>query len=296
MNNHKSNKSLVWMITGCGMGFGRALAETVLERGYRVLLCALDAAEVRDLAEKFPQTSLAVELNVKSSDQIARAVAAGHDKFGSLDVLVNNAGYAVVGAVEETGRDDYQPLFETNLFGPVEIIRAVLPRMRENRRGHIVNISSVGGFSASPGFGLYAATKFGLEAISEALVHELAPFGVHVTIIEPGSLRTNFRGSSMARTKTALDAYGSTVGEIRKFIDSSHGTQSGDPRKAAAAIIAVVEAADPPKRLPLGQDAYKRIREKLGAVAKDLDAWQHIGADISFADDVAGAADPRWKK
>ena len=288
------NGTPVWLITGCSMGLGRALSETVLARGHRVMLTALDIADLQDLLASYPATARAATLDVTKPAQIEAAVTKAQLEFGAVDVLVNNAGYGLVGAMEETSPDEYRPLFEANLFGPIELIRAVLPGMRARRTGHVVNVSSVGGFTASPGFGLYGATKFGLEGLSEALAQEVASFGIHVTIVEPGAMRTNFRGTSMRPVKHQLDVYAETTGAIRTFIGSTHGTQAGNPSKAAAAILAAVESESPPGRLPLGRDAFDRVRRKLKFVAGDLDAWEAIAGNIAFDHVAPAMADPRW--
>ncbi|MEW5421605.1 oxidoreductase [Amorphus sp. 3PC139-8] len=272
----------VWLVTGCTSGFGRAIAEVLLEQGYRVIVSAIRADDVRNLAERYPETARAVTLDVTKPEDAKAAVALAEREFGRVDVLVNNAGFGFMGAVEESAPDEYRPMMEVNLFGAINMMQAVLPGMRARASGHIFSISSVGGFTASAAFGLYAASKFGIEGVSEALALEVAPLGIRVTVIEPGQFRTNFRGSSMSRAKQVIDAYAETTGKTRSFIDSSNGTQAGDPRKAAGVIISVAEDPNPPFRLPLGADAYARIRAKLKNVEADIARVEAQACDVNF--------------
>ena len=271
-----------WLVTGCTSGLGRALAEELLTAGHQVVVGALQASDVEDLVARHPDTSRPVTLDVTDPIQVSEAVALAESAFGGVDVLVNNAGFGFVGAIEEGEREEWMPMMEVNLFGTLSMIRAVLPGMRARRAGHIMSISSVGGFSASAAFGLYSASKFGVEAISEALAVEVAPFGIHVTVVEPGQLRTNFRGSSMHAARCAIEDYAETCGNTREFIAQSHGTQPGDPRKAARVLMAVADADKPPFRLPLGTDAYLRVRAKLESVAKDISAFESMATAINY--------------
>ena len=219
---------------------------------------------------------LAVALDVTSEAAIGAAVAAGLDRFGRIDVLVNNAGYGSVGAIEEIDPDDLRALMETMFFGALATTQAVLPGMRAQGSGTIVQISSMGGLLAPPGFGAYCAAKFGLEAISEALATEVAPLGIRVLIVEPGAFRTDFGGGRMHRSR-ALDAYAETVGPTRAVVDEmALATQPGDPAKAAAAILTALDAEDPPLRLALGGDAVDALRGKLDRLRADLDAWESV--------------------
>lgn len=279
---NKTSKDKVWLVTGCTSGFGRAIAETVLAEGYRVVVGALAEVDVRDICEKFPATARAVALDVTDAKAATRAVELAENAFGSVDVLINNAGFGFMGAVEESERDEFTQMMEVNLFGTLNMIKAVLPGMRQRRRGHIMSVSSVGGFTASAAFGIYAASKFGVEAISESLAIETAALGIKVTVIEPGQLRTNFRGSSMHSAKRVIEDYADTCGKTRAFINGSHGTQPGDPHKAAKVLIAVTEAEKAPFRLPLGSDAFARVRAKLDAVANDIRAFEDIASAINF--------------
>lgn len=274
----------VWFITGCTMGLGRAVAEATLEAGYRVVVTALAKTDVMDLAAQYPTTCRIAAVDVTKPDSITAAVAMAQHEFGAVDVLVNNAGFGFLGAIEESTPEEFRPMFEVNVFGLIAMTQAVLPGMRQHRRGHIINLSSIGGFVAFPGFGYYAASKFAVEALSEALAVEVKSLGIRVTIIEPAPFRTNFRGSSMKRAKTIIPDYEDTVGKTRASNDAGHGTQTGDPKKAAKAIMAVVQSDSPPLRLPLGADAYKIIRGKLAAVSRDLEGWESIGVNTSFDD------------
>jgi NAD(P)-dependent dehydrogenase (short-subunit alcohol dehydrogenase family) len=275
-------KTKVWLVTGCTSGLGRAIAETVLAAGYRVVATALAQSDVSDLKSKYPETALIVALDVTKRDAAVRAVAEGEKHFGAIDVLVNNAGFGFMGAVEESMSNEYMPMFNVNLFGAINMMQAVLPGMRSRRRGHIISISSVGGFTASAAFGLYAASKFGVEAVSEALAIEVAALGIKVTVVEPGQFRTNFRGSSMTKASMVIEDYAATSGKTRQFIESSHGTQAGDPVRAAQALIAIAEMPKPPFRLPLGADAFQRIRAKLAAVSADISAVEQLGTGVNF--------------
>ena len=272
----------VWLITGCTSGLGRATAQAVLENEGRVVAAALQETDVADLAAVFPKTCRAVALDVTSPRAVIAAVSVAEEAFGGADVLLNSAGFGFLGAVEESLPDEYRGMYEVNLFGLSEMCRAVLPGMRRRGWGHILNISSVGGFSGSAAFAHYSASKFAVEGLSESLAAEVAPFGIRVTIVEPGAFRTNFRGDSMQRARTPNPAYAESSGRARAYMDQNHGTQAGDPAKAARAMMAVVEAEHPPMRLPLGTDAYERVRAKLRSVDADLEAWEHLGSSTTF--------------
>jgi NAD(P)-dependent dehydrogenase (short-subunit alcohol dehydrogenase family) len=265
----------VWFITGASSGFGRALAEDVLARGMCVVAAARNVESVRDLVARAPERVLAVRLDVTKPEQIRAAVDAAVARFGEVDVLVNNAGYSMVGAVEETSDDELRSAMETMFFGAVTLTRALLPRMRARKAGTIVQITSVGGVITAPGFGPYCAAKHALEAVSESLAAEVAPFGVRVLIVEPGAFRTSLFGSAF-RTMPVIEAYADTIGPTRAFASTSHDAQPGDPVKAARAIIDAVVAGAPTLRLPLGDDAVTGIRAKLAAVEKDVAATEAV--------------------
>jgi NAD(P)-dependent dehydrogenase (short-subunit alcohol dehydrogenase family) len=267
-----------WLITGCSTGLGRALAQAVLAHGYNAVVTARDAATLSDLARQYPDTALALSLDVTDSSQIADAVRRAEGVFGDLDVLVNNAGYGYRAAVEEADDADVQKLFATNFFGPVALIKAVLPGMRARRSGAIVNISSIGARLMPPGSGYYAASKSALEGVSGSLQKELEPLGITVTVVEPGGFRTDFAGRSLTQSAKAIADYAETAGKRRKEHDTVHGTQPGDPAKAAEAIIAAVEDANTPSLLVLGQDAMTGFRTVAASELAQIDAWEAVSA------------------
>jgi NAD(P)-dependent dehydrogenase (short-subunit alcohol dehydrogenase family) len=271
-----------WLITGCSTGLGRALAETVLAAGQNAVVTARDAGKVADLATNNTDRVLPLALDVTDSTQVTDAVSQAEEKFGHIDVLVNNAGYGYRAAVEEGDESDIRQLFETQFFGAVAMIKAVLPGMRARRSGAIVNISTIGVQIMPAGSGYYAASKAALEAMSGALHGELKPLGISVTVIEPGGFRTDFAGRSLTQSSTVIDDYAETAGKRRKEHDTAHGTQPGDPAKAAKAIIAAVESDEPPAFLLLGNDAlntYRRINEaKLDTINK----WEHLSTSTDI--------------
>jgi NAD(P)-dependent dehydrogenase (short-subunit alcohol dehydrogenase family) len=271
-----------WFITGCSTGLGRALATAVLDRGDNTVVTARDMANVSDIAAGHPDTALALALDVTDGAQVAGAVRAAQDRFGAVDVLVNNAGYGYRAAVEEGDEADVERLFATNFFGPVALIKAVLPAMRARRSGAIVNISSIGARRTPEGSGYYSASKAALEGMSGSLRRELAPLGISVTAVEPGAFRTDFSGRSLGQSSTVIDDYAETAGRRRKEHDTVHGTQPGDPVKAAHALIAAVESPEPPALLLLGQDALGIFRQTLEAQRAEVDAWQKLSASTSF--------------
>jgi NAD(P)-dependent dehydrogenase (short-subunit alcohol dehydrogenase family) len=275
------NEKPVWLITGCSTGFGRELASILLGRGYRVVATARDPSRIADLVRGHDASGLALKLDVDKQDEIDAAVAETARRFGRLDVLVNNAGYGYLAAVEEGEDADVRAMFETNFFGLAAMTRAVLPVMRAQKSGAIVNISSVGGFIGNPGSGYYAGTKFAVEGLSEALSKEVAPFGIKVIIVEPGPFRTDWGGRSLKTPRRPIEAYAETAIARRNQIQGFSGNQPGDPIRAAEAIITTVESANPPLRLPLGADGYERIGAKIEAMRKDHAAVEAIarGAD-----------------
>ena len=275
-----------WFITGAASGFGRAFAEHALARGYNVVATAREPARLQDLFAAAPERVLALALDVAQPGAAEPAIAAALQRFGRIDVLINNAGYAVVGALEETGEAELRALMDTNFFGALAVARAALPALRAQRSGAIVNMSSLGGQLSFAGFSAYSASKFALEGASEALAQELAPFGIKVLIVEPGQFRTNLAGGAM-RYMPALEAYRDTSGETRRFAEDMNGTQDGDPRKAAAAIEAALDAETTPLRLQLGADAVAAVRGHAETLLADLAAWEGIAAATAF--DEAGA-------
>ena len=269
------NDARVWFITGATSGFGRAIAETALERGDSVVATARSTDRLAELGE--PDRVEAVQLDVTDAAQREAAVGAALDRFGRIDVLVNNAGRTQVGAVEETTDEELRALFELHFFGPAALTRLVLPAMRAQGGGAIVQMSSVGGQVTAPGFGAYCATKFALEGLTETLRDEVAPFGIHALIVEPGAFRTGLFRPDAAYMSNEMPEYEGTVGPTREYVRGNHGEQPGDPRKAAAAIIAALDADDPPLRLVLGADAIGNIGQHLDAVGAELREWEQLG-------------------
>jgi len=271
-----------WLITGCSTGLGRALAEAVIGAGHNAVVTARDVTKVADLADTTPDRVHAATLDVTDSEQIASAVDQARDRFGGVDVLVNNAGYGYRAAVEEGDDTDVRTLFETHFFGTVAMIKAVLPGMRARRSGAIVNISSIGAQLTPVGSGYYAAVKAAIEGMSGALRAELAPLGISVTVVEPGAFRTDFAGRSLAQSATVIDDYAGTAGQRRKERDTMHGNQAGDPAKAGAAIMAAVESSEPPGFLLLGPDALAAYRAIADARATEIANWEQVTASTDF--------------
>jgi NAD(P)-dependent dehydrogenase (short-subunit alcohol dehydrogenase family) len=263
-----------WFITGCSTGLGRSLAEAVLARGDNAVVTARDSASVQDLLADHPDSALALALDVTRAEQVEQAVRAAEERFGEIDVLVNNAGYGYRAAVEEGDDAGVQLQFATNLFGPIAMMKAVLPGMRSRRRGTIVNISSIGARISQPGSGYYAASKSALEAVTASLRKEVAPLGITAMVVEPGGFRTDFAGRSLQQSPTPIADYADTAGKRRKETDTAHGKQPGDPAKAALVIIQAVEAAQPPFLLLLGPDAVERFRAVESAQRTEVDDWE----------------------
>lgn len=272
----------VWFITGSSTGLGRALAEVLLEKGFRVAATARRPADLEPLAKKFRSQVLCPALDVTKPDQVRRAIQQTLDHFGRIDVCVNNAGYGLIGGVEEVTDTEIRRQFDTNFFGALDVTRAVLPHFRKQRSGHIVNISSIGGFRAIAGASIYNATKFALEALSEALAKEVAPLGIRVVLVEPGPFRTDFGGRSIDDTPNRIDDYATTAGKMREYYQAAHGKQVGDPRKAAEAMIQAVDSNADFLRLPLGEATLMGMREKMEHVQKDLALWEQVAKDTAF--------------
>lgn len=284
-----ANNEKVWLITGSSTGFGRSLTEAVLKKGDSVIATARKPEQLDDLVTKYTDTAKAVRLDVTNHQEVHNAVDAAIDAFGRIDVLVNNAGYGTVGAIEEVGDEAIRRQFDTNVFGALEMMRTVLPIMRQQHSGHILNVSSVGGFASFGATGIYCATKFALEALSEALAKEVATLGIKVTIIEPGAFRTDFNGRSLSAPEQLIEDYAPISSTFLKWLEDMDGKQPGDPDKAAAAMIQVVESDNPPLRLALGADAVAAIEEKLKSVKVELDAWKEVSVNTAF-DDVKMSA------
>jgi NAD(P)-dependent dehydrogenase (short-subunit alcohol dehydrogenase family) len=267
-----------WFVTGVSRGFGRTLCEELLERGHHVVGTTRDGHA--DLTHARLTT---LPLEVTDEGQARRAIEQAIAKLGRIDVVVNNAGFGLVGAVEEVSLEEARSALETNFFGTFNVIRAVLPHFRANRAGHIVNFSSVGGITGSAGFGIYNAAKFAVEGLSEALDLELKPFGIKVTIVEPGYFRTGFLSSnSIRKAASQIEAYAETAGKTRDNVDGRSGNQQGDPAKGVRVIIDAVQSHAPPLRLPLGADCYARIDDKLARLIRDMDHWREVASATQF--------------
>ncbi|MGF6735110.1 NAD(P)-dependent dehydrogenase (short-subunit alcohol dehydrogenase family) [Paraburkholderia youngii] len=272
----------VWLITGVSSGFGRSLAEAVLTRGDKVVGTVRNETQMASFENLAPGRAHGLLLDVTDAAAVPRAVGQALERTGAIDILVNNAGYGLFGALEEVSDAQARQLFDTNVFGTVNVIRAVLPHFRARKRGHIVNFSSVAGVIGIAGCSFYCASKHAVEGLSESLAQELHPFGIGVTLVEPGGFRTNFAGGSLKWSENELPDYSETVGQMRRYMSSYHGTQAGDPAKAAEAIVRAVSADAPPLRLPLGPDAVDVVRKKLASVQDNLETWLEVSSSTNF--------------
>ena len=272
-----------WLITGASRGFGTLIAQQALAAGDAVIATARNPEDIEARLGQHPNL-LAVRLDVTREEDAHAAVAAGIKHFGQIDVLVNNAGFGVLGAVEETSASETERLFATNVFGLLNVTRAVLPHMRRQRSGHVINISSLGGYQAYMGWGVYGSTKFAVEGISEAMHQELAPLGIKVTVVEPGFFRTDsLHDQSLAKRALELPDYAATVGVMRHYAEAANHAQPGNPAKLAEALLALANAANPPLRLALGSDAVARIEAKNSAVEQELAQWRDLSLSTDFA-------------
>jgi NAD(P)-dependent dehydrogenase (short-subunit alcohol dehydrogenase family) len=272
----------VWLITGCSTGFGRELAKHVLASGYKVAVASRNTDDVKDIVTQYPETSIAVKLDVTKPDEVKASIQQTLTKFGHIDVLVNNAGIGYFGAVEESEEDEYRRMFEINFFGLVAMTNAVLPYMRGQHSGHIVNVASIGGLVGFPGVGLYNATKFAVDGLSDALAKETKHLGIHVTVVCPSGFRTDWAGRSANNSKIVIDDYNPSAHKNKDTIRAYSGNQPGDPVRAAKAILKAVESENPPLHLLLGKAALMGARNKLEVLKKDYDAWEEttVGADF----------------
>jgi NAD(P)-dependent dehydrogenase (short-subunit alcohol dehydrogenase family) len=276
--------SPVWFVTGCSTGLGRAIATAVLDRGWRAVVTARDPEQVADLGST--DRALVLPLDVTDHAQVTAAVAKAEDTFGRIDVLVNNAGYGYLAAIEEGEDAEVRSLFDTNVHGLVDVTKAVLPGMRARRSGHIVTISSLGGLAAFGATGYYHATKFAVEGLSESLAAEVAPLGIRVTIVEPGAFRTNWSGPSMRQSATVIDDYAETAGARRTATLATYGHQPGDPARAAQAVLVAVESDEPPLRLLLGKAAYDVATARLDTLRATFDAWRSLTLSTDYQENL----------
>ena len=283
-------KSDVWFITGCSTGFGRELAKLVLERGYRAVITARDTSKIQDLKVGHENRALVLQLDVTDKEQVTDAVKRAESAFGAIDVLVNNAGFGYVGALEESDEADVRSMVETNFFGLARMIHVVLPGMRERRHGNIVNISSIGGLVGFPGVGYYNATKFAVEGLSESLSKEVAPLGIKVLIVEPGPFRTDWAGRSLKKSGKSMPEYTETAGAFRDRITGRSGKQMGDPVRAGLAIIKALESDHAPLHLVLGLIALETARSKVDLLQRELDAWEETSLSADYPEAQAAAA------
>jgi NAD(P)-dependent dehydrogenase (short-subunit alcohol dehydrogenase family) len=274
--------SSTWLITGCSTGLGRAFAAEVLGRGQNAVVTARNPTAVRDLVDAHPETALGVARDVTDPTQVTDAVDQALQRFGRIYVLVNNAGYGYRAAVEEAADGDVRRLFDTNLYGAVAMIRAVLPGMRARHAGTIVNVSSIGARTCPPGSGYYSATKVALEAMTSALRKEIQPLGLTAMVVEPGAFRTDFAGRSLTQSAEAIADYAETAVKRRKENDTVHGTQPGDPARAAAALVDVVSSGEAPELLVLGSDALDGFRSVLDGQRAEVEAWEHVSTSTGF--------------
>ncbi len=280
MEEHRNPR--VWLITGSSSGLGRSLAEAVLAQGDTAVVTARSVARVKDLEQQYPGKALALPLDVTHPEQVAAAVQAALASFFRIDVLANNAGYGVLGALEELSPAQMSRNLETNLMGPISTMRAVLPVMRQQRSGHIVNISAIAAFGNEMGFSIYGGAKAALEAVSESVASEVRPLGIRVTIVAPGPFRTDFIGRSIENASGQIDDYRGTSGKFASFLQKLDGRQPGDPAKAAQAIIRIVESAKPPFRFVLGAYAFDKMRKKLKSIGAEIDAWENVGLNTDY--------------
>lgn len=273
----------VWFITGASRGLGALIAEAALADGNAVVAAGRNPAAITERLGQAPGLR-AVALDVTRPEQAQAAVATALQAFGRIDVLVNNAGFGLLGAVEESSDADVRRMYDTNVFGLLNVTRAALPAMRERRAGHVINISSIGGFRSGAGFGAYCSTKFAVEGLTEALHDELAPLGIHATVVEPGYFRTDFLdATSLVVAPGEIADYAATSGQVRRrAVDLNH-QQPGDPVRLAAAMVELANAVEPPLRLPLGSDTLAAIAEKLAYVARETETWQALARSTDFA-------------
>lgn len=272
----------VWFITGCSTGFGRELAKLILSRGWNAAITARNADQVKDLAEGYENTALVLPLDVTKKDQVSSTVAKAEETFGKIDVLVNNAGYGYFTSIEEGEEEKIRAQFETNFFGLVNMIQAVLPGMRKQHNGHIINFSSIGGLVGFSATGFYHATKFAVEGLSESLSKEVGPLGIKVLLVEPGPFRTDWAGRSTSRTPVQISDYKTTVSARMETSLQGSGKQKGDPVRGCEAIIEAVQSGTPHLRLLLGEIAYNMALEKAEALKENFNTWKDLSLSADY--------------
>jgi NAD(P)-dependent dehydrogenase (short-subunit alcohol dehydrogenase family) len=275
-------KNKVWLITGISSGLGKALAQTVIKQGDFVIGTFRNQNQANNFNTRYKGEAFALVLDIAKPEQIDNAFPLIKQKFGRIDVLVNNAGFGFAGAIEETSTEEVRNVFEANFFGTLKLTQTFLPLLREQKGGHIIQISSLGGFKAFAGFGIYNASKFAVEGFSEALAQEIAPLGIKLTIVEPGPFRTDFAGTSFKQASITIDDYANTAGVFKEKMKQVNGKQEGDPEKGAKAIYDLTNLDKPPLRLPLGKIALLSLTSKLESVKADLDTCRHIAENAVF--------------
>ncbi|WP_091015940.1 oxidoreductase [Paenibacillus sp. M2] len=280
-----SQQDKVWFITGCSTGFGRHIAEQAIHAGYKVVVTARDVEQISDLTAGHEENTLTLPLDVTNPDQIRLAIDQTIEKFSRIDVLVNNAGIGYFSSVEESLEEETRRMFEINFWGLMHVTNTVLPYMRNQKNGHIINFSSIGGLTSFPTLGYYHATKYAVEGISESLAQELAPFNIRVSLIEPSSFRTDWGGRSSAKTDTSIPEYkASIVGQMLQGIQLGAGQEAGDPIKLAEAIVNLVETPEPPLRLLLGKQAYQAAHHKFTNLLVSMEEWKETTINADYQD------------
>ena len=279
-------KNKVWFITGVSSGFGKAFARVVAQAGHTVIGTLRKEKQIPEFDQLVPGKTFGKLLDVTHYDKVPKVIREAVNQYGRIDVLVNNAGYGLVGAIEELTMEESRGQMETNFFGALAVTQAVLPHMRARKSGHIFQISSVGGFTSFPSVGIYNASKYALEGFSESLWKEVSPFNMYVTIVEPGAFRTEWAGGSMKHAQRRMPEYSDTAGSFRNMLNDMNGTQEGDPVLAGKAILQCAEVSNPPLRLPLGEDSITAIREKLQQVTNELNEWEEVIVNTRFGDEA----------
>lgn len=272
----------IWLITGCSTGFGRALAQVAAQKGDQVAGTVRQMRQVAEFEALVPGNLYAVLMDVTDAQQIKKGVAQVIDRYGRIDVLVNNAGYGSMGPIEEVSGAELRRQFEVNVFGAVDLVREVLPHMRAQGAGHIINVTSIAGLRANAGLGAYNGSKFALEGIGEALAREVGPLGIKVTNVEPGPFRTEWAGRSATYTDISIEDYQVSAGKTLEYLRKVDGNQQGDPFKAAEAMYALTELENPPIHLPLGAIAYRRLREKIQELTQEVDQYEYLGRPTDY--------------